>query len=132
MPIHYKFKEDELIEEFKRYVDSTYSQHYSKNGSQTMDTIINAGHGTGFCMGNVRKYGDRYGEKGETPDEWRKDLVKVMHYCLFQLFIHDQQYNTSVQTPARQLDLTFSGERRSLDDCTPEEWNAAAKRLYNR
>lgn len=93
LPIQYKFREDELIEEFKKYIDATYNQHYSKNGSQTMESIVNAGHGTGFCMGNVRKYSDRYGSKGETPDEWRKDLVKTMHYCLFQLFIHDSTYN---------------------------------------
>lgn len=89
--INYKFNEDKLIEEFQKYIDSTYSQHYSNGGTQTMDSIIDLGHGTGFCVGNAKKYLDRYGKKGETPAEWRKDLVKTMHYTLFQLFIHDQQ-----------------------------------------
>ena len=127
----YKFREDELIEEFKAYIDSTYSQHYSKNGSQTMDSIVNAGHGTGFCMGNIRKYSDRYGEKGETPDEWRKDLVKVMHYCLFQLYIHDEKYEENEDLPdGWVVDLReYPDSRISLDDATPEEWDNAAKWL---
>ena len=110
----YKFREDELIEEFRDYIDSTYGQHYSKNGSQTMESIINAGHGTGFCMGNLRKYSDRYGEKGETPDEWRKDLVKVMHYTLFQLFIHDQKYG-------RKLDFDHIHDRQEIYDIMVED-----------
>jgi len=94
MTIQYNFRENELLEEFKSYIDSNYSQHYSHNGTQTMQSIIDKGHGTGFCMGNIDKYGDRYGKKGETPEEWRKDIIKVMHYALFQLFIHDLQYGT--------------------------------------
>lgn len=125
----YKFREDELIEEFKAYIDSTYSQHYSKNGSQTMDSIINAGHGTGFCMGNIRKYGDRYGEKGETPDEWRKDLIKVMHYCLFQLFIHDEKYEESEDLSDGWVvkPQEYFHEGVSIDDATPEEWDKASR-----
>lgn len=90
--IEYRYREDELLEEFRRYIDSTYSQHYVHNGKQTMDSIISKGHGVGFCLGNMEKYHDRYGKKGETPDEWRKDLVKVMHYTLFLLFIHDKEH----------------------------------------
>lgn len=93
MSVEYKFREDELLKEFFQYINSTYSQHYSKNGKQTMESIIRDGHGTGFCMGNVQKYKDRYGEKGDTPEEWRKDLIKVMHYTLFQLYIHDEEHN---------------------------------------
>ena len=52
----YKYREGELIAEFKRYIDSTYQQHYVTDGKQTMDSIIANGHGTGFCLGNVDKY----------------------------------------------------------------------------
>lgn len=90
---NYKFREDKLLAELGEYIDSTYQQHYVNEGKQTMDGIISKGHGTGFCMGNIEKYGDRYGKKGETPEEWRKDLVKVFHYTLFQLFIHDKEYS---------------------------------------
>ena len=141
--MNYKYREGELIEEFKNYIDSTYQQHYVTDGKQTMDSIIANGHGTGFCLGNVDKYKDRYGKKGETPDEWRKDLIKVMHYTLFQLFIHDKEHEGAITSqPAEQplflteadifsssqIEMNF-GERNSIDDASPSEWDAVAEKM---
>jgi len=84
----YKFSEDKLIEEFTDYIDSTYAAHYNTNKIQSMENIIDKGHGTGFCMGNVDKYASRYLNKGTREDD-RKDLMKVLHYTLLQLHIHD-------------------------------------------
>ena len=89
--IPYKYNELALIDEFKAYVDATYSQHYSKDKFQATEFIIDGGHGTGFCIGNGMKYLQRYGKKGESPDDWRKDLMKVLHYTLIQLYIHDEE-----------------------------------------
>ena len=86
--IDYKFSEGKLIEEFKRYVDSTYNQHYAKEKFQATEFIVDGGHGTGFCIGNVLKYAQRYGKKG-THDDARKDIMKVLHYALIQLHVHD-------------------------------------------
>tara|TARA_Y100001937_G_scaffold128118_1_gene202576 strand:- start:1212 stop:1691 length:480 start_codon:yes stop_codon:yes gene_type:complete len=88
--INYKYDEDKLIEEFKKYVDSTYSAHYSKEKFQATEFIMDGGHGTGFCIGNVLKYAQRYGKKGTHADA-RKDLMKVLHYALMQLYIHDSE-----------------------------------------
>ena len=33
--INYKFREDELISEFKSYIDHTYTGHYSQNKFQS-------------------------------------------------------------------------------------------------
>jgi len=88
--INYKFDEDKYIQEIKEYIDSTYSQHYSTNKFQSTEVIIDRGHGTGFCMGNVDKYSNRYGKKG-TKDDARKDLLKVIHYALLQLYVHDNE-----------------------------------------
>ena len=88
--IDYKFNEDKYIQEIKEYIDSTYSQHYSTNKFQSTEVIIDRGHGTGFCMGNVDKYSNRYGKKG-TKDDARKDLLKVIHYALLQLYVHDNE-----------------------------------------
>jgi hypothetical protein len=85
---NYKFNERELIEEFQEYIDSTYQSHYSKDKFQATEFIIDGGHGTGFCIGNVLKYAQRYGKKGSVEDA-RKDLMKVLHYALIQLYIHD-------------------------------------------
>ena len=34
------------------------------------------------------KYAQRYGKKG-TSDDARKDLLKVLHYGIIQLYVHD-------------------------------------------
>jgi len=88
--IDYKYNEDKLLEEFRKYVDDTYGQHYSQNKFQSTEFIIDGGHGTGFCIGNVLKYAQRYGRKGK-PEDARKDLLKVLHYALIQLYIHDKE-----------------------------------------
>lgn len=86
--INYKFNEDQYIQEIQEYINATYNQHYSKNKFQASEFIQDSGHGTGFNMGNVLKYAQRYGNKG-TSDDARKDLMKVIHYAILQLHVHD-------------------------------------------
>ena len=86
----YKFNEGNLIAEFQDYIDSTYNAHYGQGGLQSSEVIIDRGHGQGFFHGNIDKYNGRYGKKGETPDEWRKDIVKIIHYALLALYEHDR------------------------------------------
>ena len=88
--IDYKYDEDKALKELKSYIDNTYNEHYSKNKFQATEFIIDGGHGTGFCIGNVLKYAQRYGKKG-APKDARKDLMKVLHYALIQLSIHDEE-----------------------------------------
>lgn len=89
--IDYKYNEGELIKEIQSYIDATYDQHYSHNKFQATEFIIDGGHGTGFNIGNMMKYTQRYGRKGD-PKEWRKDLMKVIHYAIIQLHVHDNEY----------------------------------------
>ena len=72
-----KFDEDLYVEELNEYVNSTYSSHYSKDKFQATEFIMDGGHGTGFCIGNVLKYAQSYGKKGTAADD-RKDLMKVL------------------------------------------------------
>ena len=88
--IDYKYDENKYVLELQDYVDATYGQHYSKDKFQATEFIIDGGHGTGFCIGNVLKYAQRYGKKGSHEDA-RKDLMKVLHYALIQLYIHDNE-----------------------------------------
>lgn len=88
--IDYKYNEGKLIKEIQAYIDATYGQHYSQNKYQATEFIIDAGHGTGFNIGNMMKYTQRYGRKGD-PAEWRKDLMKVIHYAIIQLHVHDTE-----------------------------------------
>lgn len=82
----YKYNEGELIEQLQEYVDGTYDQHYSRNKFQATEFIIDSGHGLGFCIGNIMKYAQRYGNKNGHD---RKDIMKVLHYALMCLYIHD-------------------------------------------
>lgn len=87
----YKYNEDANLKEIAAYIESTYAEHYSKNKFQATEFIIDSGHGTGFCVGNILKYAQRYGRKG-TPEDWRKDMMKVIHYAIMQLHVHDLEY----------------------------------------
>ena len=88
--IDYKYSEDRILKELKEYVDKTYGEHYSQNKYQATEFIIDSGHGTGFCMGNILKYAQRYGKKGSREDA-RKDLLKVLHYGMIALYVHDKE-----------------------------------------
>ena len=84
--IDYKYNEDDTLAELKEYINSTYDEHYSKNKFQATEFIIDAGHGEGFCIGNIMKYAQRYGKK---DGKNRKDLLKVIHYAIIALHIND-------------------------------------------
>ena len=47
----YKFNEGALIEELRRYIDATYTGHYSRNKFQSTEFISDCGHGIGFAIG---------------------------------------------------------------------------------
>jgi len=81
--VNYKFKEDKILDDIKKYVRKTYSSHYA-NGvkRQSTEIIIDQGQGTGFCMGNILKYAQRYGKK---EGKNKADLMKVIHYAIIQL-----------------------------------------------
>lgn len=89
--IDYKYNEGKLLEEITAYINATYGEHYSQNNYQATEFIIDGGHGVGFTLGNILKYAQRYGHKG-SPNEWRKDLMKVIHYAIIALHVHDLQH----------------------------------------
>ena len=80
--IDYKFNEANTIAQIKRYVDRTYERHYANGKYQATDMIIDAGHGEGFCMGNIMKYAMRYGKKNGKDYQ---DLLKIIHYAIILL-----------------------------------------------
>ena len=86
--INYKYNEDTALKELSQYIDSTYDEHYSKNKFQATEFIIDGGHGEGFCIGNILKYAQRYGKKNGKD---RKDLLKVIHYCIIALYVNEMK-----------------------------------------
>tara|TARA_B100000131_G_C17930969_1_gene538297 strand:- start:280 stop:777 length:498 start_codon:yes stop_codon:yes gene_type:complete len=104
--IKYKFNEENLINEIKRYVDKTYSGHYSKNQFQSSEFIMDCGHGMGFFLGNVLKYAQRYGKKDGNN---RADILKIIHYGLLALNCHDENEKKRPMTRQEQLELDLPG-----------------------
>mgnify|MGYP006430935917 FL=1 len=88
----FKYSEDKILKEIYEYISSTYGEHYSMNNIQSTEFIMDAGHGVGFTIGNIIKYAQRYGKKG-THEDHRKDLLKVLHYGIMALHVHDTQFN---------------------------------------
>ena len=86
--IDYKYSEHHAIKELTDYIDGTYGEHYSKNKFQATGFIIDGGHGDGFCIGNIMKYAQRYGNKNGFN---RIDIMKVLHYAIIQLHVHDHE-----------------------------------------
>jgi hypothetical protein len=107
MTINYKYNEGDLLREITDYVNSTYGEHYSQNQYQATEFIIDGGHGVGFTIGNILKYAQRYGHKG-SPEDWRKDLMKVIHYALIALYVHDKESQSLLTSEA-------NGSRNNID-----------------
>ena len=89
-PIPYKYQEDMILKEIAAYIDTTYKGHYvGEDNVQSLDLILATGHATGFNVGNMLKYGSRYGKKRGYN---RDDLLKVVHYAIFELYNHSKNH----------------------------------------
>jgi hypothetical protein len=86
--MNYKFNEDKILKEIKQYVDKTYNQHYATDKYQATDIIIDSGYGEGFALGNIIKYAKRFGKK---DGKNRLDLLKIIHYGIIALHVHDKE-----------------------------------------
>ena len=87
--MEYKFNEENTIEQIKRYIDKTYERHYANGKYQATDLIIDAGHGEGFCMGNIMKYAIKPDPvSGESKDQG--DLLKIIHYAIIAIHLWDE------------------------------------------
>ena len=118
MTINYKYDEGDLLREITQYINATYGEHYSQNQYQATEFIIDGGHGIGFTVGNILKYAQRYGHKG-TPEDWRKDLLKVIHYAIIAMHVHDKEQQTSIPDPFENVNTKTYELKTSLST----NWN---------
>lgn len=87
MEFDYKFNEGTFLKELEEYIQSTYEGHYSTEKYQATDMIMDAGHGLGFCIGNIMKYAKRFGKKDGYN---KKDLMKILHYTMLAMYAAEQ------------------------------------------
>jgi hypothetical protein len=81
--INYKYNERKIIEDFQKYIDSTYSQHYvGKNNVQALDIWVALGSFDTSCRDTAIKYLMRYGKK---DGKNKKDLLKALHYIILMI-----------------------------------------------
>jgi len=83
----YKFSEDVVLDRLRNHILGTYDQHYSMNKIQSTEFIFDAGHGEGFCLGNIIKYAQRYGKKDGRNEQ---DLLKILHYAIILLGVENE------------------------------------------
>jgi len=90
----YKYNEDNIIEELKKYIDATYNQHYSSGNIQTIDVWEALGVEKESCQSNVIKYSMRYGKKGGYNKD---DLLKILHYTILWWYYTQDRGETTQQ-----------------------------------
>jgi hypothetical protein len=114
--IKYKYNEDTTLQELSKYVDETYSQHYSHGKYQATEFIIDAGFGEGFCLGNIMKYAQRYGKK---DGKNKKDLFKIIHYAMMAIDTlakeQQEEHNSRLTPLAAPEPLTPDATYRFVD-----------------
>ena len=94
-----KYHENEIINDIKEYVSSTYNGHYTGTqheyrNVQTIDLMASRDLASTFCQANILKYGSRYGSKDGRN---KKDLLKVIHYAMLLLHF-DEHYGKPKMT----------------------------------
>ena len=94
-----KYHVDEILNDIKEYVSSTYNGHYTGTqhefrNVQTIDLMASRDLASDFCQANILKYGSRYGSK---DGKNKKDLLKVIHYAMLLLHF-DEHYGKPKMT----------------------------------
>ena len=92
MKINYKYSEDLILDDLKKYLESTYKQHYKidLNEIECFDAWIALGDSTPTFRNTAIKYLWRYGKKkGSNKD----DLMKALHYIILMLHVDHYKEN---------------------------------------
>lgn len=84
--VSYKYAEDQIISDFKHYIDNTYTEHYKteEEAVECFDAWIALGDSTPTFRNTALKYLWRYGKKHGNN---KNDLLKVLHYTLMMLYV---------------------------------------------
>lgn len=86
---HFKFNEQEYVEEFLDYLRQGSMKYYNKEGEaiEPYHLMVSRGNAIHFCIDNIIKYSFRCGKKDS--EATRKELMKIMHYATLALYALD-------------------------------------------
>ena len=73
------------------------------------EVIFDAGHGEGFCVGNILKYAQRWGKK--TDKTQKLDLYKVIHYTMILLGHIDREANAKLEKELDEYDMQMNTDK---------------------
>lgn len=93
--IEFKYHEDKILENFEKYLRSTYSEHYKGERIECFDAWMALGDATPTFRNTAIKYLWRYGKK--SPSSYlqeQKDLYKALHYIF--MMIHNDFYRGKI------------------------------------
>ena len=84
--LDYKYNEDDILAEFKTFVDATYTGHYQTETQdvECFDAWIALGDSGPTFRNTALKYLWRYGKKEGNN---KKDLFKALHYIMMVLYV---------------------------------------------
>lgn len=85
--IIYKYSENNILENVKKYIDETYGKHYTRGRIHTLEILNDMNIGNDFCIGNIIKYAMRFGKKEGANIN---DLLKIIHYTIILIHIHNK------------------------------------------
>ena len=84
--LHYKYSEDAILRDLKKYLDNTYTEHYKtdEENVECFDVWIALGEATPTFRNTALKYIWRYGKKNGNN---KQDLLKALHYIMMCLHV---------------------------------------------
>ena len=86
----FKYNEKNLIKQILVYIINTYTQHYSKNNLQATEVIIDSGYVVKVFV-SVMCLSMHNDMERKVMKIKEKDLLKLIHYAIIALFIHDEE-----------------------------------------
>ena len=73
------------IDEIIQYSNKCLTDKYNKSSIDCKPIILGSETGLGFNIGNATKYLSRYINKSGNKARNRDDLIKAIHYILFEM-----------------------------------------------
>jgi hypothetical protein len=107
---NYQYNEDVYLADIKKYLDSTYGQHYVAKDIQVVDVWESLGSLESTARDTAIKYLCRYGKK---DGKNRKDLLKAIHYIILMMYAGEEEQQ------AEKLQKVF--QQRPLGPLDPQQ-----------